>query len=383
MQYPSKIDVNDLELTSEVFEFVQIDAELKDARFETEPIGFFKDAFVRFTQNRASVLATVFIIFIILFSLLGPMANPYGFDRTNTDRINMPPRIPLLKKFGIADGSVTLYNRRVENFSDRERYPEGAVLRIFNERTVRGVEMADVRVDYYKMVGAAENENYWFGTDYVGRDLWTRLWRGTRVSLFIAFVSVITNVIIGIIYGSIAGYYGGNVDMVMMRIVEIVGALPRIVIMTIFIMFFGTGLFSIVMALVIQGWIGTAKMIRGQFYRFKGREYVLAARTLGVNDAVLIFRHILPNAIGPIITQSMIAIPGAIFSESFLAFLGLGLQAPEPSIGVLLSQGQKVLLHYPYQTLFPGVLISVLMISFNVFANGLRDAFDPTLRGAQ
>lgn len=382
MQLRSKQEAEP-KLAPGMFQFVQTDTELRDARFESEPIGYFKDAFLRFTQNRASVLATFCIAFIVIFSLLGPTLNPYAFDRTNTERINMPPKIPYLEKLGIADGSVTLYNRRVDNLSDQERYPQGSILKVLNERTVRGVQMADVRVDYYKLVGAGENERYWFGTDYVGRDLWTRLWRGARVSLFIAFVSVITNVVIGVIYGSIAGYYGGKVDMVMMRITEIIGALPRVVIMTIFIMFFGTGLFSIVMALVIQGWIGTAKMIRGQFYRFKGREYVLAARTLGVSDAVLIFRHILPNAIGPIITQSMIAIPGAIFSESFLAFLGLGLQAPEPSIGVLLSQGQKVLLHYPYQTFFPGVLISVLMISFNVFANGLRDAFDPTLRGAQ
>ena len=133
------------------------------------------------------------------------------------------------------------------------------------------------------------------------------------------------------------------------------------------------------MALIIRGWISTARMIRSQFLRFKNREYVLAARTLGVKDTALIFRHILPNSIGPIITKAMIEVPGAIFAESFLAFIGL--QAPEPSIGVLLSEGQKVLLHYPYQTLFPALLISILMISFNLFSNGLRDAFDPTMRG--
>ena len=124
-------------------------------------------------------------------------------------------------------------------------------------------------------------------------------------------------------------------------------------------------------------------MVRAQFYRFKGREYVLAARTLGVPDMLLIFRHILPNSIGPIITSSMIAIPSAIFSESFLAYIGLGLQAPEPSLGVMLSRGQKVLLYFPSQLVFPAIVISLLMISFNLFGNGLRDAFDPTLRGAE
>lgn len=383
MRSPEEIPEDLLNIPPESFEFVQLKDELKDAKFETPPIGFFRDAFLRFVRNRASVVAMGVIGLIIVFSIIGPALVPYGFDEVNTNRINMPPRIPYLKDWGIADGTMTLYNRRADNLSDPSKYPPGSVIEVSNERIVSGVRMVDVKVDYYAMVGASQDEYHWMGTDYVGRDLWVRLWRGARVSLIIAFVSVITNVAIGIVYGSIAGYYGGEVDMVMMRITEIVHALPRIVIMTIFIMFFGTGLFSIIMALVVQGWIGTAKMIRGQFYRFKGREYVLAARTLGVSDVALIFRHILPNAIGPIITQSMIAIPDAIFSESFLAFLGLGLQAPEPSIGVLLSQGQKVLLNYPYQTLFPGLIISVLMISFNMFANGLRDAFDPTLRGAQ
>lgn len=133
-----------------------------------------------------------------------------------------------------------------------------------------------------------------------------------RVSLAIAFISVICNVFIGIVYGSIAGYYGGKIDMVMMRITEIIGAFPEIVVVTLFILFFGTGMLSIILCLVVQNWIGTARMIRSQFYRYKGSEYVLAARTLGVKDMALIFRHILPNSIGPIITRAMIAIPGAI-----------------------------------------------------------------------
>ena len=150
-----------------------------------------------------------------------------------------------------------------------------------------------------------------------------------------------------------------------------------------FMMIFGTGIVAIILALTATGWIGMASMIRAQFYRFKGREYVLASRTLGAKDSSLIFRHILPNAIGPIITRAMLAIPGAIFSESFLAYIGLGIQAPEPSIGVMLSDGQRVLLQYPYQTLFPALLISLLMIAFNLFANGLRDALDPTKRGEE
>lgn len=364
----------------EKFKLVQLEKEIHDSKFESKPVGFFKDALIRFSQNRASVIAFILICIIAVFSIFGSKMNDYGFNEQNLDKINMPSKVPILSRFGIFDGGRVLENRRADLLDDNEYYPQGSILRVFNEREVEGVKMVDVEVDYYVYKGYNYG-NFWLGSDYLGRDLWTRLWRGSRVSLMIAFVSVIVNVFIGVIYGSIAGYYGGKVDMILMRITEIISAIPRIVVVTMFIMFFGTGIFSIIMALVIKGWVGTARIVRAQFYRFKGREYVLAARTLGTKDRILIFRHILPNSIGPIITSTMIKVPSAIFAESFLAFIGLGLQAPEPSLGVLLSQGQKVLLHFPNQALFPGVLISVLMISFNLFANGLRDAFDPTLRG--
>ena len=361
------------------FELLQLDRELKDARFETQPIGFFKDAAIRLCHNGAALAALVLILIVIFMAAFGPGMNKYGYNDQYIDYVNMPPKIPFLAHFGMADGSRVLQNRRLDNVNDPEKMPQDAILEIFNEREVRGVTMVDVKVDYYLYTGCGET--FWFGTDYLGRDLWTRLWRGTRISLFIAIISVLTNVVIGVVYGSVAGYYGGKVDMVMMRICEIIQSFPRVVIATLFIMVFGTGLFSIIMSLLISGWISTARMIRSQFYRFKDREYVLAARTMGISDRSIIFRYILPNSLGPIITSTMIAVPSAIFTESFLAYIGLGLQAPEPSIGVLLSEGQKVLLNYPFQSLFPGIVISVLMICFNLFGNGLRDAMDPTLRG--
>ena len=361
------------------FELLQLDRELKDARFETQPIGFFKDAAIRLCHNGAALAALVLILIVIFMAAFGPGMNKYGYNDQYIDYVNMPPKIPFLAQFGMADGSRVLQNRRLDNVNNPEKMPQDAILEIFNEREVRGVTMVDVKVDYYLYTGC--EETFWFGTDYLGRDLWTRLWRGTRISLFIAIISVLTNVVIGVVYGSVAGYYGGKVDMVMMRICEIIQSFPRVVIATLFIMVFGTGLFSIIMSLLISGWISTARMIRSQFYRFKDREYVLAARTMGISDRSIIFRYILPNSLGPIITSTMIAVPSAIFTESFLAYIGLGLQAPEPSIGVLLSEGQKVLLNYPFQSLFPGIVISVLMICFNLFGNGLRDAMDPTLRG--
>lgn len=364
------------------FRFVQRDVLIKDEVFEVEPIGYFKDALLRLKKNKASIISFYIICIIAFLAILGPSFNQYGFNDQNIERTNMPPRIPRLENIGIANGKRLIENRRLDSLKDTEKYPLDCILEIRNEREVRGVKTVDVVVDFYKYKGV-EDEYFWIGTDYLGRDLWTRLCRGARVSLIIALLSVVTNIVFGVVYGAIAGYYGGRIDMVMMRIAEIISSFPQIVVVTMFIMFFGTGIFSIVMALVIRGWIPTARMIRSQFLRFKDREYVLASRTLGVSDKALIFRHILPNSIGPIITRAMIAIPGAIFSEAFLAYIGLGLQAPEPSIGVLLSEGQKTLLHFPYQTLAPALLISILMISFNLFSNGLRDAFDPTMRGQE
>ncbi len=350
--------------------------------FHTKPVGFFKDAFLRLKKNRASVISLGVILLIGFLAIFAPGFNEHGFNDQQPDWVNLPPRIPGLEKLGIADGGRVLTNRRTSDLNDTEKYPEGSVLEVTNRKTINGVEVADVKVNYYMMIGA-EDQYFWMGTDYLGRDLFTRLFVGARISLVIAFLSVLINILIGVVYGAIAGYYGGKVDMVMMRIAEVIGSVPNIAIVTMFILFFGTGMLSVVLALVIQGWISAAQLIRAQFYRFKGREYVLAARTLGVRDATLIFRHILPNSIGPIITTAMISIPSAIFSESFLAYIGLGIKAPLVSIGVLLSDAQKTLLQLPYQTFFPAVLISALMIAFNMFANGLRDAFDPARRGEE
>lgn len=371
-----------LNLPDEEFAPVERDT-IADEGFKTKPIGFFKDAMIRLGRNKVSVFSLIIISLIVLMALIGPSLSDYTYTEQHVTQANMPPRIPILAKFGIFDGHRVLTSRRQDSLSDTSRYPEGSVVRVFNEREKLGVTMVDVEVDFYKYVGAEEGTNYWLGTDYLGRDLFTRLFRGARISLLIALLSVATNVVIGITYGAIAGYYGGKVDMVMMRITEVLEGIPYVVMTILFMMIFGTGMVAIILALTATGWIGMASMIRAQFYRFKGREYVLASRTLGAKDRSLIFRHILPNAIGPIITRAMLAIPGAIFSESFLAYIGLGIQAPEPSIGVMLADGQRVLLQYPYQTLFPALLISLLMIAFNLFANGLRDALDPTKRGEE
>lgn len=357
--------------------------DIKDEKFQTKPIGFFKDAMIRLSKDAVSMISLTMILLIVILSLLIPNITGYTYTQQNVAQTNMPPKIPGLEKLGIADGTYILKDRRKDKLDDTDRYPAGSVLETLNEHEVNGVIMCDVKVDYYAFCGAPADEYHWLGTDALGRDLMTRLFRGARISLLIAVITVFTNVFIGVVYGAVSAYYGGKVDIFMTHLAEVMDGMPYVVVTILFMLVLGAGIFSIILAMTVTGWIGTSRLIRAQFYRFKGREYVLAARTLGVPDRILIFRHILPNCVGPLITRSMIAIPGAIFSESFLAYIGLGIAPPNPSIGILLSDGQKVLLQYPYQTVFPAILISVLMIAFNLFSNGLRDALDPTKRGEE
>ena len=355
------------------------DGAIYDQAIEGEAIGFFKDAWLRFKKNKSSVVAGVIILFIIFMAIFGPMMSPYTFREQHTEFGTLPPRIPILEDFGIFDGTM-----KMELF-EADAIEMGDAIKAIEEEfywTYKNKQYKKViaRVDMYKYTGA-EDHYFIFGTDNIGRDLFVRLWRGTRISLLIGFVSVIINCIIGVVYGSISGYYGGKIDMIMQRFIEVLGGVPFLVMSILFIMVLGAGVRSFILVLILTGWIGMSRMIRAQFYRYKDYEYVMASRTMGARDRVLIFRHILPNAIGPIITQATFAVPSAIFSESFLSYLGLGIQAPEPSIGVLLAEGQRVLTTSPHLTLFPALIISALMLAFNMFGNGLRDAFDPRMRG--
>ena len=161
---------------------------------------------------------------------------------------------------------------------------------------------------------------------------------------------------------------------------DIIWNIPSLPLTILLIMLFGSGILPLVLAFCLTGWMGNANSVRMQFYRYKGREYVLASRTMGASDLRLMFRHILPNAVGTLITGCALSVPSVVFQEAGLAYLGLGVQAPNPSIGILLSDGQKVLLDYPSQLVFPGIVIVLLMLAFNLLGNGLRDAFNPSLR---
>ncbi len=262
--------------------------------------------------------------------------------------------------------------------------------------TVNGVEYFSYKVtaNYGLMNGYESIPYFLFGTSGSGMDLFKLIWIGTRTSLLLGLLVSAINISIGVVFGSISGYYGGNVDLIMQRFAEIVGRIPWLVTLSIFIALYGPGQVALIGVLVISGWIGVAGVTRTQFYRYKGREYVLASRTLGAGDGRLIFRHILPNGIGTIITTSILSIPGVIFTESTLSYLGFGighgttlhifgLELTGVSVGVLLADGRNRLLYEPYLTVWPSVIVSILMISFNMFGNALRDAFNPALRGSE
>ena len=246
-----------------------------------------------------------------------------------------------------------------------------------------------LRVDYYEYFRYIYGTEpcFLFGTNIYGQDIFTCLAAGGRLSFLLAVVVSLINFLIGGIYGAIEGYYGGAIDMVLERISDVLWDVPFMVVATLFQLHLASKvgvLPSLLFAYVLTGWVGMAARVRMQFYRLKGQEYVLAARTLGVKDRRLIFKHIYPNCLGTIITGSVLAIPGVIFSESMLSYLHIiNLETSSlTSIGTMLSNGQGYLSTYPHIIFFPAVFISILEISFNLFGNGLRDAFNPSLRGA-
>ncbi len=245
-----------------------------------------------------------------------------------------------------------------------------------------------VRVKYFKFLEVIYDyePQYPFGADQRGRDWFNVLWSGARVSLLIALAVSAINLAIGLIIGSISGYFGGTTDLIIERISEVIAGLPFLAIITLLILRFGSTPGVVIFAFAISGWLGISSLTRTQFYRYKGREYVLAARTLGAADLRIMYRHILPNAVGTLITSFVLYIPSVIFSESTFSFLGIINYADIPSVGRMLADSQSQLREDPslgFLVLFPAIFVSLLMLSFNLFGNGLRDAFNPSLRGVE
>ena len=315
--------------------------------------SYWKDVIAHFFHKKSAVVGMILIILITVFAIVGPGMNSFSYSQQNLATKNFAPRIPGLEKLGIFDGHETMSTSTgsyvVNNYQDNEEY---------------------------------SNLYYWFGSDNFGRDIWTRTWSGTRVSLIIAVAAALIDMIIGRRYGLSSGYFGGKVDMIIQRILEACNGIPRLGIVTLLLLVLEPGMLTIIFALMLTEWVSMSRIARAEMLKLKEQEYVLASRTLGAGSFFIIFRQILPNIIGPIITQLMFSIPTAIFTEAFLSFVGLGIPVPQCSLGSLISDGFNSLTTHPYQIVPPIIIMALLMMSFNLVADGLREALDPKMKQA-
>ncbi len=221
---------------------------------------------------------------------------------------------------------------------------------------------------------------FWFGSDELGRDIFTRIWYGGRISLFVGISAALIDLVVGVVYGGIAAYFGGKTDEILMRIADILFSLPYLIVVILLMCILGSGLLPIICALTIIGWITMARIVRAETLRLKEQDYVLAAKVLGASPQRILFRHIIPNAFGPILVTMTLTIPSAIFAEAFLSFLGLGVQIPMASWGTMANDGLPAMKYYPWRLFFPALFISSTMLSLNLLGDGLRDALDPRLK---
>ena len=232
----------------------------------------------------------------------------------------------------------------------------------------------------YDMIYQTPSLVHLFGTDQFGRDLWVRTFMGTQISLLIALVAALLDLTVGVAYGAVSALSGGRVDAVMQRIIEVLVGIPHLIIVILLMMIMPAGIWTIVAALSITGWVNMARLVRAEILKLKNQEFVLAARVLGTRTTGIIWKHLIPNTVGVIVINAMFTIPSAIFTEAFLSFIGIGMQEPKASLGVLINNGYQVLRNFPHVLIFPAVVIVLIMVCFSILGDGLRDALDPRMR---
>lgn len=417
--------------------FTHVGKNLEAAQAIKRPsLSYLKDAMRRLRKNKPSIISFWILVVMILMSMIGPIISnklyghtyrkQYMEDQNQTSFISNRRSImmkvndvfdfekynPNLTKTKVAfqglklesTGKIAFQIGKEEEESiqgDRKEFIleievtgddnwNTIVEKLNNEGEKLLNEDSDFRGITFKKSGDKLivetegerwfNDRYWFGTDQYGRDLFTRLWKGGRVSFIIAFLSVFMTAVIGVIYGGIAGYFGGMIDTIMMRIVEVLMVIPSLLYVILLLTVMNPGFKPIIIVLGVTGWMGTARIVRGEVMRLRNSEYVLAAQTLGAGSKRIIFKHLVTNSMGPIIVNMTMQIPGMIFTEAFLSFIGLGIPIPEASWGSLINEGATIFQVYPNQLFVPAIALSITMLAFNTLGDGLRDALDPKLR---
>lgn len=359
------------------------------------PLTYWQDVRRRFVQNKVAVVSLFIIIVLVLLSVFGPLMT--GKDYYSQDLV-LRKVSPILTVYEAADGTnlyvhpdVRLFVVNEDGYIGEELQPVGGSLLEhrfeyeYNGATYilevgEGIRLLDGNSEPITDSHRSWNRNNLLGTDNLGRDMLTRLLYGGRISLGIAFVVAICTLVIGVLYGGVAGYFGGNVDTIMMRIVEILMSVPNTIYVILLMVYFGRGLLNILIAMAVTSWLGMARLVRGQVLSLKKSDYVLAARSVGTRPIKIILQHLLPNCIGPIIVSAAASIPGAIATEAFMSLIGIGVAPPMPSWGLLNSEGLAAIQTAPYQIFLPSFAISLTMFAFNFLGDGLRDALDPRLR---
>ncbi len=348
----------------------------------------------RLARNKAAVGGIIVLLFVAAFSLIGPFLAPHAYDQVFGSYVTVPPSLEAYPKAetlekAMADaasqGRVALADLKVDGSTFTATLTSPTVI---DPRTTRYIDrtnefenavVTETREEGRTLVvsGTVFREYFLMGTDGNGRDLVTRIMIGGRISLTVGILATLVSLVVGVTYGAISGFVGGRVDNVMMRIVEIFYSLPFVFLVIVLVVFFGRNFVIMFLAIGAIEWLDMARIVRGQTLSLKHREFVLSAESLGLSQWAIIRRHIIPNTVGPVIIFITIVVPRVIILESFLSFLGLGVQDPLTSLGALIAEGANNIQTAPWLLIFPSAFFVATLFSLNFLGDGLRDAFDP------
>ena len=359
--------------------------------------SFGEDVWFRFRQKPTALAGLIIVGVLLLFSLLGPFFSPYDYSDQQLSLANISP---LLQVCDAPDGHFFHITQAMKVIElDENHRLIRQLTKIKDDAVNKRIafeydEKTQVILDYSQkpiaMLNASGertpanrsvwNGSYLLGTDHLGRDILTRLMYGTRISLAVAFIAALVNMVIGILYGGISGYAGGRTDQIMMRFVDIIATIPLTLYVVLVKMLLDNGMASIIIALSSVYWVDMARVVRGQVLGLKQQEFVLAAKTLGSSTKTILLSHLVPNSMGPILVTVTMLIPSAIFMEAFMSFIGIGIAPPMASLGTMCNDATENLRSNPYQLLMPALTICLVMFAFNFVGDGLRDALDPKLK---